>query len=97
MSERVLDECQEPASLWGAYHAGACGSVVNVSSVAATIPFPGIAGYSAIRVAATEPDHLGYAVRATALVLTRPEESHRTELSVALWAGTAHTDRVALV
>jgi 3alpha(or 20beta)-hydroxysteroid dehydrogenase len=47
------------------------GAIVNVSSVAATIAFPGIAGYSATksavdrltRVAATESGRLGYGVR----------------------------------
>jgi 3alpha(or 20beta)-hydroxysteroid dehydrogenase len=51
--------------------AGGGGAVVNVSSVAATIPFPGIAGYSATksavdrltRVAAQESGKLGYGVR----------------------------------
>jgi 3alpha(or 20beta)-hydroxysteroid dehydrogenase len=51
--------------------AGRGGAVVNVSSVAATIPFPGIAGYSATkaavdrltRVAALESGKLGYGVR----------------------------------
>jgi len=51
--------------------AGKGGSVVNVSSVAATIAFPGIAGYSATksavdrltRVAAMESGKLGYGVR----------------------------------
>ena len=51
--------------------AGAGGAVVNVSSVAATIAFPGIAGYSAsksavdrlTRVAAYESGKLGYGVR----------------------------------
>ncbi|MFC9557379.1 SDR family NAD(P)-dependent oxidoreductase [Rhodococcus sp. NPDC056960] len=51
--------------------AGAGGAIVNVSSVAATIPFPGIAGYSATksavdrltRVAAQESGKLGYGVR----------------------------------
>src|SRR6266550_8950879 len=51
--------------------AGAGGSVVNISSVAATIAFPGIAGYSATksavdrltRVAAMESGKLGYGVR----------------------------------
>ena len=51
--------------------AGQGGAVVNVSSVAATIPFPGIAGYSATksavdrltRVAAQESGKLGYGVR----------------------------------
>jgi 3alpha(or 20beta)-hydroxysteroid dehydrogenase len=51
--------------------AGAGGAVVNISSVAATIPFPGIAGYSATksavdrltRVAAMESGKLGYGVR----------------------------------
>lgn len=51
--------------------AGAGGAVVNVSSVAATIAFPGIAGYSATksavdrltRVAAAESGKLGYGVR----------------------------------
>jgi 3alpha(or 20beta)-hydroxysteroid dehydrogenase len=51
--------------------AGRGGAIVNVSSVAATIPFPGIAGYSATksavdrltRVAAMESGKLGYGVR----------------------------------
>jgi len=51
--------------------AGHGGAVVNVSSVAATIAFPGIAGYSATksgvdrltRVAAMESGKLGYGVR----------------------------------
>jgi NAD(P)-dependent dehydrogenase (short-subunit alcohol dehydrogenase family) len=51
--------------------AGNGGAVVNVSSVAATIAFPGIAGYSATksgvdrltRVAALESGKLGYGVR----------------------------------
>jgi NAD(P)-dependent dehydrogenase (short-subunit alcohol dehydrogenase family) len=51
--------------------AGAGGAIVNVASVAATIPFPGISGYSATksavdrltRVAAVESGKLGYAVR----------------------------------
>jgi NAD(P)-dependent dehydrogenase (short-subunit alcohol dehydrogenase family) len=51
--------------------AGAGGSIVNVASVAATIAFPGIAGYSATksavdrltRVAAMESGKLGYGVR----------------------------------
>jgi 3alpha(or 20beta)-hydroxysteroid dehydrogenase len=51
--------------------AGNGGAVVNISSVAATIPFPGIAGYSATksavdrltRVAAMESGKLGYGVR----------------------------------
>jgi NAD(P)-dependent dehydrogenase (short-subunit alcohol dehydrogenase family) len=51
--------------------AGSGGSVVNISSVAATIPFPGIGGYSATksavdrltRVAAMESGKLGYGVR----------------------------------
>ena len=51
--------------------AGHGGSVVNISSVAATIAFPGIAGYSATksavdrmtRVAAMEAGKLGYGVR----------------------------------
>lgn len=51
--------------------AGAGGSIVNISSVAATIAFPGIAGYSATksavdrltRVAAMESGKLGYGVR----------------------------------
>lgn len=51
--------------------AGAGGSIVNISSVAATIPFPGISGYSATksavdrltRVAAMESGKLGYGVR----------------------------------
>jgi NAD(P)-dependent dehydrogenase (short-subunit alcohol dehydrogenase family) len=51
--------------------AGAGGAIVNVSSVAATIAFPGIAAYSATksavdrltRVAAVEAGKLGYGVR----------------------------------
>jgi NAD(P)-dependent dehydrogenase (short-subunit alcohol dehydrogenase family) len=51
--------------------AGQGGAIVNISSVAATIPFPGIAGYSATksavdrltRVAAQEAGKLGYGVR----------------------------------
>jgi 3alpha(or 20beta)-hydroxysteroid dehydrogenase len=51
--------------------AGAGGAIVNVSSVAATIAFPGIAGYSATksavdrltRVAAFEAGKLGFGVR----------------------------------
>jgi 3alpha(or 20beta)-hydroxysteroid dehydrogenase len=51
--------------------AGTGGSIVNVSSVAATIAFPGIAGYSATksavdrmtRIAAAEAGRLGYGVR----------------------------------
>jgi len=51
--------------------AGEGGAVVNISSVAATIAFPGIAGYSATksavdrltRVAAMESGKLGYGVR----------------------------------
>jgi len=51
--------------------AGNGGAIVNVASVAATIAFPGIAGYSATksavdrltRVAATESGKLGYGVR----------------------------------
>ncbi|HVV11297.1 SDR family NAD(P)-dependent oxidoreductase [Amycolatopsis sp.] len=51
--------------------AGKGGAVVNISSVAATIAFPGIAGYSATksgidrltRVAAAESGRLGYGVR----------------------------------
>ncbi|MDJ0114454.1 SDR family oxidoreductase, partial [Rhodococcus erythropolis] len=47
------------------------GSIINISSVAATIPFPGISGYSATksavdrftRVAAAESGKLGYGVR----------------------------------
>ena len=56
----------------GAGHvAGSSGAIVNVASVAATIAFPGIAGYSATksavdrltRVAAMESGKLGYGVR----------------------------------
>jgi 3alpha(or 20beta)-hydroxysteroid dehydrogenase len=51
--------------------AGKGGAVVNISSIAATIAFPGIAGYSATksavdrmtRIAATESGKLGYGVR----------------------------------
>jgi 3alpha(or 20beta)-hydroxysteroid dehydrogenase len=55
--------------------AGVGGAIVNVSSVAATIPFPGIAGYSATksavdrltRVAALEAGKMGYGVRVNCL------------------------------
>ncbi len=55
--------------------AGRGGAIVNISSVAATIPFPGIAGYSATksavdrltRVAALESGKLGYGVRVNCL------------------------------
>ncbi|MEV5612186.1 glucose 1-dehydrogenase [Streptomyces sp. NPDC052225] len=55
--------------------AGRGGAVVNISSVAATIPFPGIAGYAATksavdrltRVAALESGKLGYGVRVNCL------------------------------
>lgn len=55
--------------------AGAGGSIVNIASVAATIPFPGIAGYSATksavdrvtRIAAVEAGKLGYNVRVNCL------------------------------
>jgi NAD(P)-dependent dehydrogenase (short-subunit alcohol dehydrogenase family) len=51
--------------------AGAGGAIVNVASVAATIAFPGIGGYSATksavdrmtRIAAVEAGKLGYGVR----------------------------------
>lgn len=51
--------------------AGAGGAIVNIASVAATIPFPGISGYSATksavdrltRVAAVEAGKLGYGIR----------------------------------
>lgn len=55
--------------------AGAGGAVVNISSVAATIAFPGIAAYSAskdavirlTKVAAAESGRLGYGVRVNAV------------------------------
>ncbi|WP_338700850.1 glucose 1-dehydrogenase [Streptomyces sp. Q6] len=55
--------------------AGRGGAIVNISSVAATIPFPGIAGYAATksavdrltRVAALESGKLGYGVRVNCL------------------------------
>src|SRR4051812_41038518 len=51
--------------------AGAGGSIINIASVAATIAFPGIAGYSAsksaidrmTRIGAAEAGKLGYGVR----------------------------------
>src|SRR3954447_17290195 len=51
--------------------AGSGGSIINIASVAATIAFPGIAGYSATksaidrmtRIAAAEAGKLGYGVR----------------------------------
>jgi NAD(P)-dependent dehydrogenase (short-subunit alcohol dehydrogenase family) len=55
--------------------AGKGGAIVNIASVAATIPFPGISGYSATksavdrltRIAATESGKLGYGVRVNCL------------------------------
>jgi 3alpha(or 20beta)-hydroxysteroid dehydrogenase len=55
--------------------AGAGGAIVNISSVAATIAFPGIAAYSAsksavirlTKVAAAEAGRLGYGVRVNAV------------------------------
>jgi 3alpha(or 20beta)-hydroxysteroid dehydrogenase len=55
--------------------AGQGGAIVNIASVAATIPFPGISGYSATksavdrltRVAAAESGKLGYGVRVNCL------------------------------
>ncbi len=55
--------------------AGKGGAIVNIASVAATIPFPGISGYSATksavdrltRVAAVESGKLGYGVRVNCL------------------------------
>lgn len=55
--------------------AGKGGAIVNIASVAATIPFPGISGYSATksavdrltRVAAIESGKLGYGVRVNCL------------------------------
>ena len=55
--------------------AGQGGSIVNIASVAATIPFPGISGYSATksavdrltRIAAVESGRLGYGVRVNCL------------------------------
>lgn len=55
--------------------AGQGGAIVNIASVAATIPFPGISGYSATksavdrmtRVAAIEAGKLGYGVRVNCL------------------------------
>lgn len=55
--------------------AGDGGAVINIASVAATIAFPGIAGYSAsksaidrlTRVAAAESGRLGYGVRVNAI------------------------------
>ena len=55
--------------------AGQGGAIVNIASVAATIPFPGISGYSATKsavdrmtlVAAIEAGKLGYGVRVNCL------------------------------
>lgn len=55
--------------------AGKAGAIVNIASVAATIPFPGISGYSATksavdrltRVAAIESGKFGYGVRVNCL------------------------------
>ena len=55
--------------------AGQGGAIVNIASVAATIPFPGISGYSATksavdrltRIAAVESGRLGYGVRVNCL------------------------------
>src|SRR6202012_3458040 len=60
-----------PGGAGNAPGGGSGGAIVNVSSVAATIAFPGIAGYSATksavdrvtRVAAMESGRLGYGVR----------------------------------
>ena len=60
-----------PGGAGSAEEEGPGGAIVNVSSVAATIAFPGIAGYSATkaavdrltRVAAAESGKLGYGVR----------------------------------
>jgi NAD(P)-dependent dehydrogenase (short-subunit alcohol dehydrogenase family) len=91
--------------------AGSGGSVVNISSVAATIAFPGIAGYSATkagvdrltRVAALESGKLGYGVRVNCLYpgLVATEMGSRLAVDMAelgLWPSpeAAVTDVVAL-
>jgi NAD(P)-dependent dehydrogenase (short-subunit alcohol dehydrogenase family) len=91
--------------------AGSGGSVVNISSVAATIAFPGIAGYSATkagvdrltRVAALESGKLGYGVRVNCLYpgLVATEMGSRLAVDMAelgLWPSpeAAVTDVIAL-
>ncbi len=68
--------------------AGQGGAIINVSSVAATIAFPGIAGYSATksavdrltRVAAMESGKLGYGVRVNCIYpgLVANRDGHAT-------------------
>ena len=68
---RARPQARLPRDAARAAPAGNGGAIVNISSVAATIAFPGIAGYSATksavdrltRVAAMESGKLGYGVR----------------------------------
>jgi 3alpha(or 20beta)-hydroxysteroid dehydrogenase len=91
--------------------AGRGGSIVNVSSVAATIAFPGIAGYSAskagvdrlTRVAALESGKLGYGVRVNCVYpgLVPTEMGNKLALDMAelgLWPSpeAAVTDVIGL-
>jgi 3alpha(or 20beta)-hydroxysteroid dehydrogenase len=91
--------------------AGSGGSIINISSVAATIAFPGIAGYSATkagvdrltRVAALESGKLGYGVRVNCLYpgLVATEMGSRLAVDMAelgLWPSpeAAVSDVVAL-
>lgn len=72
--------------------AGAGGAIVNVASVAATIAFPGIAGYSAsksavdrlTRVAAQEAGALGYGVRVNCVYPGLVANAMGTKLAVDL-------------
>jgi len=91
--------------------AGTGGAIVNVASVAATIPFPGISGYSATksavdrltRVAAVESGKLGYGVRVNCIYpgLVPTEMGMKLAVDMAelgLWASpeAAVADVVAL-
>jgi len=91
--------------------AGRGGAVINVSSVAATIAFPGISGYSATksavdrltRVAAVESGKLGYGVRVNCVYPGLVPTEMGTQLasdmaSLGLWpsAEAAVTDVIGL-
>src|SRR3954468_22879824 len=91
--------------------AGRGGAVVNLASVAATVAFPGIAGYSATksavdrltRVAATEAGKFGYDVRVNCVYPglgapepgTRPASGEGTDLAGAAVFLAAHPARLA--
>jgi 3alpha(or 20beta)-hydroxysteroid dehydrogenase len=91
--------------------AGQGGAIINVSSVAATIAFPGIAGYSATksavdrltRIAAVESGKLGYGVRVNCVYPGLVPTEMGTQLaadmaSLGLWpsAEAAVTDVIGL-